>query len=64
MYMVNGINSRDYPVVQGSIIYVAFIFAFIMLVTDLFYAYVDPRIKAQYMRSVKVSDKKKDNKAA
>lgn len=64
MYMVNGINSRDYPVVQGSIIYVAFIFAFIMLVTDLIYAYVDPRIKAQYMRSVKVSDKKKDNKAA
>lgn len=64
MYMVNGINSRDYPVVQGSIIYVAFIFAFIMLVTDLIYAYVDPRIKAQYMRSVKASDKKKDNKAA
>lgn len=64
MYMVNGINSRDYPVVQGSIIYVAFIFAFIMLITDLIYAYVDPRIKAQYMRSVKASDKKKDNKAA
>ena len=64
MYMVNGINSRDYPVVQGSIIYVAFIFAFIMLITDLIYAYVDPRIKAQYIRSVKASDKKKDNKAA
>lgn len=49
-YMVNGINSRDYPVVQGSIIYIAFIFAFIMLLTDLIYAYVDPRIKAQYVR--------------
>ncbi len=53
MYMVNGINSRDYPVVQGSIIYIAFIFAFIMLITDLIYAYVDPRIKAQYVKSVK-----------
>ncbi len=53
MYMVNGINSRDYPVVQGSIIYIAFIFAFIMLITDLIYAYVDPRIKAQYIKSVK-----------
>ncbi|WP_455648951.1 ABC transporter permease [Enterocloster citroniae] len=53
MYMVNGINSRDYPVVQGSIIYIAFIFAFIMLITDLIYAYVDPRIKAQYVKAVK-----------
>lgn len=53
MYMVKGINSRDYPVVQGSIIYIAFIFAFIMLITDLIYAYVDPRIKAQYVKSVK-----------
>ncbi len=50
-YMVNGINSRDYPVVQGSIIYIAFIFAFIMLITDLIYAFVDPRIKAQYVKS-------------
>lgn len=48
-YLVNGINSRDYPIVQGSIIYIAFIFAFIMLLTDLIYAYVDPRIKAQYV---------------
>lgn len=48
-YLVNGINSRDYPVVQGSIVYIAFIFAFIMLLTDLIYAYVDPRIKAQYI---------------
>ena len=53
MYMVNGINSRDYPVVQGSIIYIAFIFAFIMLITDLIYAYVDPRIKAQYVKAAK-----------
>ena len=61
-YMVNGINSRDYPIVQGSIIYIAFIFAFIMLITDLIYAFVDPRIKAQYVRSaVKV---KKDSTAA
>lgn len=50
-YLVNGINSRDYPIVQGSIIYIAFIFAFIMLITDLIYAYVDPRIKAQYVKA-------------
>lgn len=52
-YMVNGINSRDYPVVEGSILYIAFIFAFIMLITDLIYAFVDPRIKAQYVNGAK-----------
>ena len=49
-YLMNGINNRDYPVVQGCIIYIAFIFSIIMLVTDLVYAFVDPRIKAQYYR--------------
>jgi len=63
MYMVNGINSRDYPVVQGSIIYIAFIFAFIMLITDIFYAYVDPRIKAQYIKANKKKEKKSNVEA-
>lgn len=53
LYMLNGINNRDYPVAQGCIIYIAFMFSIIMLVTDLVYAFVDPRIKAQYIRSKK-----------
>ena len=57
-YLVNGINSRDYPIVRGSIIYIAFIFAFIMLLTDLIYAYVDPRIKAQYIGTTKKGKEK------
>ena len=49
LYMITGINQRDYNVVQGSIVYIAFIFAAMMLATDVVYAFVDPRIKAQYM---------------
>jgi peptide/nickel transport system permease protein len=49
-YLIDGINSRDYNVVQGSIIYIALTFGVIMLITDIIYAYVDPRIKAQYVR--------------
>ncbi len=49
-YLVNGINNRDYNVVQGSVIYIAFIFSIVMLITDLIYALVDPRIKAQYAK--------------
>lgn len=64
VYLVNGINSRDYPVVQGSIIYIAFIFAIIMLLTDLIYAYVDPRIKAQYVKKNKGKTRHKKPVAA
>lgn len=53
LYMVNGINNRDYPVVQGCIIYIAFIFSIMMLLTDLVYAFIDPRIKAQYIKGKK-----------
>ena len=52
-YMLTGINNRDYPVVQGGIIYIAFAFAIMMLITDLVYAFVDPRIKSQYKAMVR-----------
>lgn len=47
-YLMNGINSRDYNVVQGSVVYIAATFSVIMLLTDLVYAFADPRIKASY----------------
>ena len=47
-YMMNGINSRDYPVVLGGVLILGIIFSLIMLLVDIVYAFVDPRIKAQY----------------
>lgn len=47
-YMVKAINSRDYTAVQGSVIFLALVFGVLMLVVDLVYAFIDPRIKAQY----------------
>jgi peptide/nickel transport system permease protein len=55
-YLIDGVNSRDYNVVQGSIIYIALTFGIIMLITDIVYAYVDPRIKAQYVKKGRSSD--------
>jgi peptide/nickel transport system permease protein len=49
-YMIGAINARDYPVIQGSVIFLAFVFALCMLLVDLCYAFVDPRIKAQYVK--------------
>jgi len=51
-YLINGIQSRDYNMVQGCLIVIAFLLCSIMLITDVIYAYVDPRIRARYVRSM------------
>lgn len=48
LYMTKAIGSLDYPAVRGGVVVIAIAFSFVMLVVDLIYAYVDPRIKAQY----------------
>lgn len=47
-YMLNGINSMDFPVIRGSVIVLSLFSALSVLLMDLVYAMVDPRIKAQY----------------
>jgi ABC-type dipeptide/oligopeptide/nickel transport system permease component len=47
-YLVGGINNRDYAIVQSSVIFLAMAFTAVMLLVDLVYAFVDPRIKAQF----------------
>ena len=48
MYMVSAINQRDYPIIEGSVIILAVIFTLVMLLVDLAYAFVDPRIRAKF----------------
>lgn len=47
-YMINAVNNRDYPIVRASVLMLAIIFSLCMLLVDVAYAYVDPRIKARY----------------
>lgn len=42
--MIFAVFNRDYPVVQGIVLFIAFIYVFINLVIDIVYAMVDPRI--------------------
>lgn len=44
-YLVGGINGRDYPVVQSTVLVLSSAFVFAMFVTDVMYAMVDPRIR-------------------
>lgn len=43
--LVDAINSRDYIIVQGFTLVIAVTFVFINLITDMLYAYLDPRIR-------------------
>lgn len=47
-YMTTGINNNDLPIVEGCVIVLGIIFAIIMLVVDIAYAFADPRIREQY----------------
>lgn len=44
-WIYEGILNRDYPVVQGGVIFVALVFVIVNLVVDLSYALLDPRIQ-------------------
>jgi peptide/nickel transport system permease protein len=43
--ILTAINQRDYPVVQGGVLFVAIAFLLINLCVDLLYVYIDPRIR-------------------
>lgn len=45
---INSIQGRDIPVVLGCILVFTIAFSVVNLLVDLLYAFVDPRIKAQY----------------
>ncbi len=62
-YLVTCINNRDYTASTSGIVFIAFTFAAMMLITDLLYAYVDPRIKAQYASGSKRRSSRKEAKA-
>jgi peptide/nickel transport system permease protein len=43
--LITAINTRDYPLVQGCILWIAVIYVGVNLVTDLMYGWLDPRIR-------------------
>jgi peptide/nickel transport system permease protein len=42
---VNALELSDFPVVMGSILFIAFIFVIVNILVDILYAFVDPRVK-------------------
>ena len=44
-YLFDAIGQRDYPVLQGYILFIAIIYALINLVVDISYGLIDPRVR-------------------
>jgi len=45
MVMVDGLNKYDFPVVMGSMLFIAVILVIINIVTDITYGLLDPRVR-------------------
>ena len=43
--VIDAISARDYPMLQGTVLFIATMFALLNLLVDLTYAYLDPRIR-------------------
>jgi peptide/nickel transport system permease protein len=44
-WLANAIFNRDYPVLQGGILFVAIVFVLVNLIVDISYAVINPRIR-------------------
>ena len=52
-YTLSALSNRDYPVIQSSILILSTMFAVIILLVDVVFAFVDPRIRSQYITAKK-----------
>lgn len=50
-YLITGIRDMDMPVVLGCCLILAITFCVVNFLVDILYAYLDPRIKAQYAKA-------------
>lgn len=44
--VIRGISQRDYPVVQGTLLFLAFFYVVVNFLVDLIYTYLDPRLRS------------------
>jgi peptide/nickel transport system permease protein len=45
--LIDAIQQRDYPLIQGVVLVIAILYIVINLVTDVLLGWIDPRIEAQ-----------------
>lgn len=60
MYTLTGIQNRDYPAIQGSVMFLSLVFCTVILLIDIAFAFIDPRIRAQFVRRRKRTPNKEE----
>jgi len=48
--MVDAIKLKNFPMVQGGVLFIAFVMSIVNLVVDVLYSFADPRIRSMYTR--------------
>ncbi len=43
--LINSVHNRDFPQIQGCVLYIAFIFCAVNLLIDILYTFLDPRVR-------------------
>ena len=51
--ITTAIRQKDIPMVMGATLFLAVLFSFVILLVDVLYAFIDPRIKAKYQNGGK-----------
>ena len=51
LYLMSGIQGRDYPIVTGCVSVICLLVCVVNMLVDVAYAFIDPRIKAQFISS-------------
>lgn len=47
-YSLSALTNRDYPAIQGSVLFLSTVSCLMILLIDIVFAFVDPRIRSQY----------------
>ena len=50
-YVIESLKTQDIPSVLGCVVTLSVMFTIVNVLVDILYAFVDPRIKAQYKRA-------------
>ena len=61
-YMIDAIKARNYPSIQGGVLFLAIVFSLVTILVDVLYAFVDPRVKAMYKGAERTAKKKQEVK--
>jgi peptide/nickel transport system permease protein len=45
LFLVDRIYDRDFPAIQGTVVFIALFVAMVSLIVDIIYARIDPRVR-------------------